>query len=83
MTTDETNSTKEQSFKVGLEELEQIVHSLESNQLELEQSIESFERGVALLNVLKGQLDNAQQVVTVCMGKLEPESSDDIDKHLS
>ena len=36
------------SFKEGLEELAAIVRSLESNQIELEQSIESYERGVAL-----------------------------------
>lgn len=71
------------SFKEGLEELASIVHALEGNQLELEQSIESYERGVALLAALQGRLDTAQQKITVLMGNLETESTDDIDTRLS
>lgn len=71
------------TFKEGLDELASIVRSLESNQLELEQSIQSYERGVALLAALQGRLDDAQQKVTVLMGELEPESSDSIDTTLS
>ena len=56
------------SFKEGLEELAAIVRSLESNQIELEQSIESYERGVALL---------------ASLGELEPENDDSIDTTLS
>lgn len=71
------------SFKEGLEELAAIVRSLESNQIELEQSIESYERGVALLASLQKRLNEAQQRVTVLMGELEPENDDSIDTTLS
>lgn len=71
------------SFKDGLNELAAIVRALEDNQLELEQSIESYERGVKLLASLQKRLDEAQQKVTVLMGELEPESSDSIDTTLS
>lgn len=71
------------SFKEGLNELATIVRALEDNQLELEQSIESYERGVKLLASLQKRLDEAQQKVTVLMGELEPESSDSIDTTLS
>lgn len=71
------------SFKEGLEELATIVRSLESNQVELEQSIESYERGVVLLASLQKRLSEAQQKVTVLMGELEPESDDSIDTTLS
>lgn len=71
------------SFKEGLNELAAIVRALEDNQLELEQSIESYERGVKLLASLQKRLDEAQQKVTVLMGELEPESSDSIDTTLS
>lgn len=81
--TEQFDALENKSFKDGLEELEQIVHSLESNQLELEDSIKSYERGVALLGTLKGRLDEAQQKITTCMGELEPESNDDIDTQLS
>ena len=66
------------SFKEGLDELATIVRSLESNQVELEQSIQSYERGVALLASLQKRLK-----VTVLMGELEPENDDSIDTTLS
>ena len=71
------------SFKEGLVELDEIVRALEGNQLELEQSIQKYERGVALLGALQKRLDDAQQKVTVLMGELEPESSDEVDTKLS
>ncbi len=74
---------EEMSFKEGLVELDGIVRSLESNQLELEQSIESYERGVALLGSLKKRLDEAQQKVTVLMGELQPDEGDEVDGKLS
>ena len=71
------------SFKEGLVELDEIVRALEGNQLELEQSIQRYERGVALLGALQKRLDDAQQKVTVLMGELEPENSDEVDTKLS
>lgn len=71
------------SFKEGLDELASIVRALESNQLELEQSIENYERGVVLLGSLQKRLDDAQQKITVLMGELEPENDDSIDTTLS
>lgn len=70
------------SFKEGLQELDGIVKALEGNQLELEESIKSYERGVALLGALQKRLDEAQQKVTVLMGELRPED-DSIDTRLS
>ena len=67
------------SFKEGLDELATIVRSLESNQVELEQSIQSYERGVALLASLQKRLNEAQQKVTVLLGELEPENDDSLD----
>lgn len=61
------------SFKEGLLELDRIVKALEGNQLELEDSIRSYERGVALLGSLQKRLDEAQLKITVLMGELEPE----------
>lgn len=71
------------SFKEGLVELDEIVRALEGNQLELEQSIQKYERGVALLGALQKRLDDAQQKVTVLLGELEPENSDEVDTKLS
>lgn len=79
----EQKAVEDMSFKEGLIELDQIVRALEGNQLELEQSIASYERGVALLGALQKRLNDAQQKVTVLMGELEPESDDSIDTTLS
>ncbi|MDR0350221.1 MAG: exodeoxyribonuclease VII small subunit [Coriobacteriales bacterium] len=71
------------SFKEASEELEGIVRALEGDQLELEESLERYERGVALLRTLQGRLSEAQQKVTVLLGEIEPESDDRIDTTLS
>jgi exodeoxyribonuclease VII small subunit len=71
------------SFKEASEELEGIVRALESDQLELEESLERYERGVILLRVLQGRLSEAQQKVTVLLGEIEPESDDSVDTALS
>ncbi len=80
---DQKKDIEQMSFKEGLLELDQIVRALESNQLELEASIEGYERGVALLGSLKKRLDNAQQKVTVLMGQLDEDLGDEIDGKLS
>ncbi|PKQ15231.1 MAG: exodeoxyribonuclease VII small subunit [Actinobacteria bacterium HGW-Actinobacteria-7] len=61
------------AFGEALGELEGIVGQLESGQLELEDSIARYERGVALLGALQAKLTDAQQKVTVLIGELEPE----------
>jgi exodeoxyribonuclease VII small subunit len=58
------------SFRAGSEELERIVRQLEGNQLELEDSLVLYERGIKLLAYLQGQLDSAEQKVTVLLGEL-------------
>ena len=60
------------TFGAALGELEQIVRALESGQLELEESLERYERGVALLRSCQAKLAEAEQRVTVLMGELEP-----------
>ena len=63
------------TFREAMAELDGIVGVLESNTLELEDSLASYERGVALLRALQGRLATAQQKVDVLMGQLEPEAS--------
>lgn len=62
------------SFGDGLAELERIVASLESGELDLEESLTRYERGVALLRQLQSRLTDAQQRVTVLLGELESEA---------
>ena len=65
------------AFGEALAELETIVGQLESGQLELEDSLDKYERGVALLRALQARLTEAQQKVTVLMGELESDATAD------
>ena len=63
-------------FKEALAQLDQIVSSLESNTLELEESLREYKRGVELLTYLQEKLDGAQQEVDMLMGKLDVRGDD-------
>lgn len=67
---------EELTFREAMAELDGIVGVLESNTLELEDSLKSYERGVALLATLQGRLAEAQQKVDVLMGELVAEADD-------
>jgi len=67
----------ELSFGDALSELDAIVAALESGQLELEDSLTRYERGVVLLRALQTRLSEAQQKVTMLIGELEPDAADD------
>ena len=58
---------EELSFKEASVELEQIVRALESGELELEESLVDYDRGVALLASLKERLAEAEQKVQVLL----------------
>jgi len=68
---------EEMRFSDALAELETIVSALESGQLELEDSIARYERGVALLRACQAQLAEAEQRVTMLMGELESDDASD------
>lgn len=61
----------ELTFREAMTELNGIVEALESNTLELEDSLVKYERGIALLRFLKDSLTSAQQKVDVLMGELD------------
>lgn len=63
----EQKSIEEMSYKEASQELERIVRSLESGELELEESLESYTRGVELLKSLRGRLATVGQKVSVLM----------------
>ena len=66
------------TFRAAMSELDSIVSLLESNTLELEESLEKYERGVALVVSLKKRLSEAQQRVDVLMGELSGETADEV-----
>lgn len=65
------------TFRQAMAELDTIMSTLESNTLELEDSLRAYERGVELLRALKGRLNDAQQKVDVLMGELVEEPTDE------
>jgi exodeoxyribonuclease VII small subunit len=64
-------------FSDALGELETIVSALESGQLDLEDSLARYERGVALLRACQARLTEAEQKVTMLMGEIESDDSGD------
>ena len=64
---DQQRKIEDMTFKEASIELEQIVRSLESGDLELEDSLERYSRGVELLRSLRKRLANAEQKVRVLL----------------
>ena len=59
----EEKKIEDMTFKEASIELEQIVRALEQGDLELEESLTTYERGVELLKSLKERLAQAEQKV--------------------
>lgn len=78
MTNDVNTVNEETTFREAMAELNSIVAALESNTLELEESLIKYERGIALLRFLKDRLNNAQQKVDVLMGELDMSVDDTV-----
>jgi exodeoxyribonuclease VII small subunit len=60
---------KNVSFEIAINELESIVSQLESGDLELEQSLALFERGIELTRLSQSKLQEAEQKVQILMAK--------------
>lgn len=75
---DELRPVEELTFREAMQELEGIVGVLESNTLELEESLVSYERGVSLLRSLKQRLNAAEQQIDVLMGELVAAPEDEV-----
>ena len=76
MVQNQAASLGQMTFRQEMAELDRIVSVLESNTLELEDSLASYERGVTLLADLNSRLSDAQQKVDVLMGQLDAPADD-------
>ncbi len=70
------------SFEEALDELETLVEHLEAGEITLDDSLKTFERGVALYRSGREQLEKAEKKVEILADKTlhaqpEPFSSDD------
>ncbi len=68
---------EELTFRQGASELEGIVAMMESNTLELEDSLAQYMRGVELIRGLRAKIDDAVQTRDVLMGQLTGEVDDE------
>ena len=68
---------EDMTFKEASIELEKIVRSLEAGDLELEESLEQYARGVALLKSLRERLAHAEQKVQVLLDATKDEAAPD------
>jgi exodeoxyribonuclease VII small subunit len=64
-------------FEASFSELEKIVEKLENGQVNLEQSLEDFERGINLTRSCQTALNNAQQKVKILLQKNDQSSLED------
>ncbi len=65
-----------ESFEASLDELQKVVKELEAGDLPLERSLELFEKGMALSETCRKQLENAETRVEMLIrkdGKIQPE----------
>ena len=61
----------EQKFEEAMKRLEDIVQSLESGDLALEDSIKTFEEGMKLVGFCSAKLEEAEQKVTLLVKESE------------
>jgi exodeoxyribonuclease VII small subunit len=62
-------------FEKSLDELEQLVARMEEGELSLDDSLQSFERGIALYRNCQGALDRAKLRVSQLLDPDAPESA--------
>ena len=65
MADNDVRPVEDMTFKEASVELELIVRALEAGDLELEESLSRYARGVELLKSLKSRLTEAEQKVTL------------------
>lgn len=68
----------EMTFREASAELDGIIRQIESNTLELEDTLKAYERGVNLIASLQKRLSEAEQRVDVLMGELSGQQDDQV-----
>jgi exodeoxyribonuclease VII small subunit len=62
-------------FEKSLDELEQLVVRMEQGELSLDDSLQSFERGIALYRTCQGALDKAKLRVEQLLDPANPDTA--------
>jgi len=66
-------------FEASLDELEKLVARMEGGDMSLDDSLQSFERGIALYRSCQSALDEAQLRVKLLRDPAAPETAEDFD----
>ena len=66
-------------FEDSLDELEKLVARMEGGEMSLDESLQSFERGIALYRNCQGALEEAQLRVKLLRDPAAPDSVEDFD----
>ena len=74
-----TDTSQVAQFEKSLDELEQLVVRMEQGELSLDDSLQSFERGIALYRTCQGALDQAKLRVSQLLDPAAPESAQAFD----
>jgi exodeoxyribonuclease VII small subunit len=69
------DSSKIADFEKSLDELEQLVSRMEQGELSLDDSLKSFERGIALYRNCQNALEQAELRVRLLLDPAAPENS--------
>lgn len=72
-----TSIPKSTRFEDAMQELESVVKQLESGEQTLDQSLQEFERGVALARFCQQALDDANQKVQILLQAADGETLTD------
>jgi len=63
-----TRKKNESSFESSLKELEEVVQSLESSQVNLEEHLKLYEKGVTLIHLCQSTLKDAEKRIELLTG---------------
>jgi exodeoxyribonuclease VII small subunit len=74
-----TKKNKNFDFEASLNELEKLVDALETGDLNLEQSLQDFERGITLTRSCQKALTQAQQKVQILLENDDSATLNDYD----
>lgn len=74
-----TDTSHVADFEKSLDELEQLVGRMEQGDLSLDESLQSFERGIALYRNCQGALDQAKLRVSQLLDPGLPEGAQPFD----
>ncbi|MFT3793074.1 MAG: exodeoxyribonuclease VII small subunit [Rudaea sp.] len=76
---DENESNKIAEFEASLDELEKLVARMEGGEMSLDESLQSFERGIALYRSCQSALDEAQLRVRLLRDPVAADTAEDFD----